>query len=314
MNTQSNAMPDSLGESQINGSRVTTPEIISPAQLIWWSVQRELWENRSIYVAPLAAGVAVLVGFLISMYSLPAKMRGLAALSPMQQHELIERPYDLAAMIIMAAGLLVAILYCLDALHGERRDRSILFWKSLPVSDFITVLSKASIPIVVIPLIGFAVTVATQLIMFLLSTAVLHDSGVSALRSHLSLFQMSLMLFYHLLALHGIWFAPVYAWLLLVSGWARRAVLLWAVLPVAAIAVVEKLAFNTWHFAAMLEYRAGGGPESNAFTDSGGIMMHPLSLTTLREFLTSPGLWSGIVLTGALLAVAVRSRRYQGPI
>ena len=59
------------------------------------------------------------------------------------------------------------MFYCLDALYGERRDRSILFWKSLPVSDLTTVLSKASIPIVVLPLLTFAVTVATQLIMLL---------------------------------------------------------------------------------------------------------------------------------------------------
>ena len=66
-----------------------------------------------------------------------------------------------------------ALFYCLDALHGERRDRSILFWKSLPVSDLTTVLSKASIPLVVLPLVTFAITVVTQLIMLLLSTAVL---------------------------------------------------------------------------------------------------------------------------------------------
>ena len=55
---------------------------------------------------------------------------------------------------IMFATFLVGIFYCLDALHGERRDRSILFWKSLPVSDLTTVLSKASIPFAVLPLIG----------------------------------------------------------------------------------------------------------------------------------------------------------------
>ena len=91
------------------------------------------------------------------------------------------------------------MFYCLDALHGERRDRSILFWKSLPVSDLTTVLAKASIPLVILPLLTFAITVAMQWIMLLLSSAVLLASGLSVatLWTQLSLFQMSLMLLYH---------------------------------------------------------------------------------------------------------------------
>ena len=76
-------------------------------------------------------------------------------------------------MMIMFTAFIVGVFYCLDALHGERRDRSILFWKSLPVSDLTTVLSKAIIPLVVLPLLTFAIIIATQLIMLLMSTAVL---------------------------------------------------------------------------------------------------------------------------------------------
>ncbi len=125
----------------------------------------------------------------------------------------------------MLTTLLVGVFYCLDALHGERRDRSILFWKSLPVSDLTTVLSKASIPLVVLPLLTFAITVAMQWIMLLLSSAVLLGSGLSVatLWTQLSFVQMSLVLLYHLLTVHSLWYAPFYGWLLLVSGWARRA-------------------------------------------------------------------------------------------
>ena len=100
-------------------------------------------------------------------------MRAALALNPMQQRNLIEKPYDFAALLIMVTTFIVGVFYCLDALYGERRDRSILFWKSLPVSDLTTVLSKASIPLVILPLLTFAITVATQWIMLLLSTAVL---------------------------------------------------------------------------------------------------------------------------------------------
>ena len=214
----------------------------------------------------------------------------------------------------MLTTFVVGLFYCLDALHGERRDRSILFWKSLPVSDLTTVLSKASIPLVVLPLLTFAITVVTQGIMLLLSSAVLLGSGLSVatLWTQLSLFQMWPLLLYHLLAVHALWYAPLYGWLLLVSGWARRAPFLWAALPLLAIGIVEKIAFNTSYFAALLGHRFLGGPEGGA--SSGNAMsMAPLTQLTPGQFLTSPGLWIGLAIAAAFLAAAVRLRRYRGP-
>ena len=230
MNTQSNAIPESPLESQ-----VSRPRSSRRARLMYWSVRRELWENRSIYIAPLAVAALILFGFLISTIRLPGKMRAALALDPMQQHKLLAQPYDFAALLIMGTTFVVAVFYCLDALHGERRDRSILFWKSLPVSDLTTVLSKASIPLVVLPLLTFAITVVTQWIMLLMSSAVLLGSGLSVatLWTQLSLSQMWLMLLYHLVTVHALWYAPIYGWLLLVSAWARRAPFLWAALTAA---------------------------------------------------------------------------------
>jgi ABC-2 type transport system permease protein len=309
MNTQSNAVPESPLESQ-----VIAPAVISATRRMYWSVRRELWESRSIYIAPLAVAALILFGFLISTIHLPDKMRAALALNPVQQHELIAQPYDFAALLIMFTTFVVGVFYCLDALHGERRDRSILFWKSLPVSDLTTVIAKASIALVVLPLLTFAITVVTQWIMLLLSTAILLGSGLSVatLWTHLSLFQMWLMLLYHLLAIHALWYAPIYGWLLLVSGWARRAAFLWAALPLVAINVVEKIAFNTSHFAALLEHRMGG-PEAVALT-AGSMSMDSLTQLTPAQFVVSPGLWIGLAVAAAFLAAAVRLRRYRGPI
>jgi ABC-2 type transport system permease protein len=311
VNTQSNTMPGSPLESQ-----VIAPGAISVTRPMYWSVLRELWENRSIYVAPLAVAGLILFAFLISTIHLPAKMRAALALDPMQQRELMERPFNFAALLIMGTTLIVAVFYCLDALHGERRDRSILFWKSLPVSDLTTVLSKASIPLVVLPLLTFAIIVATQWIMLLLSSAVLLGSGLSVatLWRPLPWLQMSLMLLYHLLAVHALYYAPIYGWLLLVSGWARRAAFLWAGLPLVAICVVEKIAFNTSHFAVMLQSRLSGGPEAGTFPVTGSVPIHALTHLAPLHFLSSPGLWIGLVVFAAFLAAAVRLRRYQGPI
>jgi len=124
--------------------------------------------------------------------------------------------------------------------------------------------------------------------------------------------QTWLGLLYHLVTVHSLWYAPIFGWLLLVSAWARRMAILWAGLPVLAIALVEKIAFNTAHFAAMLGNRMGGGAE--AVTMPGTSPMDPMTHLTPGHFLTSAGLWIGLAMTAAFLAGAVRLRRSQGPI
>ena len=224
-------------------------------------------------------------------------------------------PYDMAAGLIMAVTLIVSVFYCLDALYGERRDRSILFWKSLPVSDLTAVLAKASIPIVFLQLLAFAITFALQGIMLLLSSAVLVGNGLSvaALWSQLSFFQMSLVLLYHLVAMHGLWYAPLYSWLLLVSSWARRVPFLWAILPLLAIGMVEKIAFNTSYFVALLEYRLGGGDDA-AMTATGSFPIDPMSHLTPGRYLSTPGVWLGLIVAAVFLVIAVQRRRNREPI
>jgi len=307
MNTQSNAIPESPLESQ-----VIAPAVISATRPLYWSVRRELWENRSIYIAPLAVAAIILFGFSIS--TIASIWHKALRLDP--AHRGVAMPYDMAAGLMMLTGILVSVFYCLDALHGERRDRSILFWKSLPVSDWTTVLAKASIPLVLLPLLTFAITVATQFIMLPISSAALLGSGlnVGSLWTQLPLFQMSMLLLYHLVTAHTLWPAPIYCWLLLVSGWARRAPFLWAVLPLLAIGGVEKIAFQTSHFAAMVGFRIIGNAPAVGFTGPDMFPTDPMTHITPGLFLTSPGLWIGLALAAAFLAAAVRLRRYQGPI
>jgi ABC-2 type transport system permease protein len=310
MNTPSNAVPHSAVDAQ-----GIAPAATVPTRPLYWSVRRELWENRSLYLAPLSVAALIIFGFLISTVRLPGKMRAALALSPMQQHEFIEKPYDVAALLIMGTTFIVGILYCLDALYGERRDRSILFWKSLPVSDLTTVLSKAIIPIVVLPLITFVITVVTQFIMLLLHTAVLLASGMSVapLWRNLSFFHMSMMLLYHLLAIHGIWYAPIYGWLLFVSSWARRVPFLWAALPLLALGLVEKIALNSSHFVHLLGYIIGGGSDGSD-SASGSMSLDAMTRPSPIHYLGSPGLWLGLLVTAAFLAAAVPLRRNREPL
>jgi len=212
------------------------------------------------------------------------------------------------------------VFYSLDALYGERRDRSILFWKSLPVSDVTTVLSKASIPLVVLPVLVVVIAIVTHLLMVLISTGVLILSGINpmTLWTQLPLLQMELVLVYSVIVL-ALGQAPLFAGLLLISGWARRTAFLWAVLPPLAICFIEKVLFKTTHFAHLLGYLVIGGA-TNAFsfrTPSGApVDPHfiPLTQITPGRFLSSPGLWIGLAFAAVFLAAAVRLRRYREPI
>ena len=305
MNTRASAMSESPLESQV---AATAP--IPPSRLMYWSVRRELWENRSIYLAPLAvAGVAL---FAFSLSSIAGIWEKPLRLNPAQP----QAPYDIAAGLMMLTGIVVSVFYCLDALHGERRDRSILFWKSLPVSDVTTVLAKASIPLVILPLLTFAIIVAMQWLMLLMSSVVLLVSGqsVATLWTELSFVRRSWLLLYHLLTAHALWPAPIYCWLLLVSGWPRRATFLWAALPLVAIAGVEQIAFHTWHFAALVGSRLIGDAPTVASTSPDMFPTDPMTHIAASSFLSSPGLWIGLAVAAAFLAAAVRLRRYQGPI
>src|ERR1700676_1919821 len=307
MSTQSNSMPESFDSQKI------APAAMSATRPLYWSVRRELWEYRSIYIAPLAAALVFLLGFFISMVSLRRRIHGVWPLDSAPGRDVFATRYELAAALIMGTGLIVGIFYSLDALYGERRDRSILFWKSLPVSDLITVLTKLTIPIVILPLLSFAITIATQFIMLLLSSIILLGSGVNiaTLWTEASFIHVSLVLLYHLLTVHGLWYAPLYGWLLLVSAWARRAPFLWAFLPPFVICGVEKIAFNTSHFLAMLQTRLIGQGDAMAPHSAPPDFMASLMPA---HFFSTPGLWTGLAVAAVFLAAAVRLRRYQGPI
>ena len=304
MNMASSAEHESAG--------VTAPGYRVMTRPFYWSVWRELWENRSIYVAPALVAIVVLFGFLVSTIGLPERRRAVLLLDPAKARAAIEMPYNVAAMMLIFTAFIVGVFYCLDALYGERRDRSILFWKSLPVSDLTTVLSKATIPLLVLPLVAFVIVIATQVVMLLWTSILLITHGMSpgSTWTHVALFRNSLVLLYGLAAI-ALWHAPIYGWALLVSGWARRATFLWAVVPFLAIGFFEKITFGTSHFASMLKDRVMGfAPKAFAFN------MQSVDCPTLTPglYLSSPGLWFGLLFAAVFITAAIRLRRYRGPL
>jgi ABC-2 type transport system permease protein len=159
-------------------------------------------------------------------------------------------------------------------------------------------------------------TVVTQGVMLFLGTLVLLLTGgsVQTLWNAVPLGPASGMLFYHLVMIHGLFFAPFFGWLLLVSAWSRRAAFLWAILPPLALSLGERIAFNTTHFATMLmsgiEGGPAGAPVSAAMVKMQGVMTSP----SPAELASNPRFWIGLLVTAAFLAGAVRLRRSRGPL
>jgi ABC-2 type transport system permease protein len=133
--------------------------------------------------------------------------------------------------------------------------------------------------------------------------------NITALWTEASFLHFSLVLLYHVLTVHGLYYAPIYGWLLMVSAAAPRA-LIWAFLPPFVICGVEKIAFNTTHFFTLLGDRLTGPGGTMSDND------HTKSFSTLipHHFFSEPGLWIGLAIAAIFLAVAVRLRRYRGPI
>ncbi len=303
MSTPSTAMPESFEP------RTVTPPTMSPTRPFYWSVCREFWENRYLYIAPLAVAAVTLLGFLIATLG-----RALSTADLNQRRAILEGRYDLPEGLLMGTAMFVGVYYCLEAFQGERRDRSILFWKSLPVSDMTTVLSKAAIP-ALLQVIAWGASVLLVFVMLVFASLGAAGSGLSVteLWQRVGFFDGSLTLLYHLLAVHTLWHAPFYAWALLVSAWARRAAILWATVPVVAVVLFEKVVFHSMHFASYLGYRLSG-PEEYTVSTHANHMNHGMLIFDPGTFFSSPGLWGGLIFTALCLVLAMRLRRSRVPL
>jgi ABC-2 type transport system permease protein len=312
---------------------VSDPAPASPAVSVpvatkpfYWTLRREFWEHRALYIAPLAVAALILFGFTVSLIGLYGRAKELAQLTEDEKAAAIVQPYHFAAAAIIFTALIVSVFYCLAALYNERRDRTILFWKSLPVSDLTTVLAKASIPIVILPLLYALIIMAMHVLMFLINSAGRIAFGLSTapLWTHVPLFQMEVVSLYGFVT-QALWYAPIFAWLLMVSAWAKRSPFLWAFLAPAAVIIVERIAFNTHYFGMLITHRLFGGLEA-AFAGSSvtargavkvaGPKFPVIGLEQLDpvKFLSSPGLWFGLVIAALFLAAAIWLRRYREPI
>jgi ABC-2 type transport system permease protein len=284
------------------------------AQRLAWSLRRELWEHRAVYFAPLLIVGIALVAMLFHMRRVVPNIRMLESMEPAKQAASALLPFGITASAVLATSWIVAVYYCIECLHSERRDRSILFWKSMPVSDSETVASKAIMALVVIPLVGLVIALGLQAALLGMVAVALAMAGVdfAALWKPLPVGTTLAALPYGV-ATQAVWFAPSFAYLMLVSAWSKRAPFLWAALPLFAGMALERLAFGTSYVTGFLRDRITGGLRYAFENDATKQAVTELSQLTPGAFFTAPVVWIGLVAAAAMLYCAVVVRRHREP-
>jgi ABC-2 type transport system permease protein len=313
---------------------------------VYWLVKREYWEHRGgFFWAPVITGGIFLL--LNIMGIITAEVLGARnginlgasgglqhVIADMDAGDLSQVGFALDVAMYSAMGLLVVVLgfvvffYCLGALYDDRRDRSILFWKSLPVSDTSTVLSKVISATVLAPVIAVVVGIVVGMLQLLILAVTLSFHGVNVWQ--LLLLAHPFRVMFNLIGyipLYALWAAPAVGWLLICSAWSRSKPFLWAVaLPVGTGLLVAWFGimglFNlptAWFWKnvvlrALLSVFPGtgnlfGSHNTVAFVSSNGT--DALDLAQTWHLAATPDLWIGVVAGVALLAGAIWFRRWR---
>jgi ABC-2 type transport system permease protein len=319
-----------------------------------WLLRREFWENKgSMFWAPaiVAALLVLLVGATLSyglaQHGVPMHItvngqsvnHGALSAFPVESKQMVAKVatglYLAAASPLFFMLVFAVFFYCLGALYEERRDRSILFWKSLPISDQMTVLSKAATAMLVAPLITIALATACSLALLLVACVALSLNGVNMFGAVLSSPELYLspLRVVALLPVYIVWALPTVGWLLLVSSWARTKPFLWAVgVPVIALLIVKWISYVMENLAGaslnILPYAQdavarlltgivpgiwfsyhGGIPAGMRPTENGVDLNSLMS----HSYMTLAGAdaWLGALVGGAMLFAAMRLRRWR---
>jgi ABC-2 type transport system permease protein len=277
-------------------------------------IRREFWEHRSLWIAPLVVAALYLVACLITASFGTTRTSGgplHVSGSPVLFAQLM------FTAVLFALMSIVIFFYLADCLYAERRDRSILFWKSLPVSDTATVLTKLAVALLIVPLGLYVLAFVTNLVAFVILYVRLHNDAVLGqlvtwdTTSWLRLNGIMLVSIFVL----ALWYAPVAAYQLLVSAWAKGSVLVWTVLPPLVLIFGERLLFGTWYVAETLRDRVGiniaGVAASGRATRGASGPRGLFDSIDVFSLLTAPAMWIGVAIAAGLVFGAIRIRRYR---
>ncbi len=215
-------------------------------------LRREFWENKgAIRTTPIVIGGIYIVFLLMSifttahydseLYTFREAVRVLANQSSEFRGMVMYQGMLGSSVFFTVVMGFVIFFYLLGSLYDDRKDRSILFWKSLPVSDTLTLASKLITAMVVIPTFFVLILVITHIIMAIIGSAMILSVDGNpwtlflGVTNPLKAWAMIATSWFA----HSIWALPMYDWLMLVSAFAPRVPLLFATLPPLVFAVLQ---------------------------------------------------------------------------
>jgi ABC-2 type transport system permease protein len=274
-----------------------------------WLIRREFWERRAIWIVP-----AVISGALI--------MAALFGRTQIITQVPLDSPYVGKAYLVATGLLFIFImmvystLYLLDCLYDDRRDRSVLFWKSLPISDADTVLSKLIVALFAIPLVAFLAADITSLIVaFIVSVRARAVIG-GALWVGGDWLQIQVLWMYGIVTC-AIWYLPVAGWCLIVSAWVKRAPMLWSLLPLLVAYLIERFFVGTNYVGRVIGSRLAGYAQAAFYVDSHGPWNANDGTNTVWQlmdfggFFSNTATWVGLLIGAAMVAAAIQLRIHR---
>jgi ABC-2 type transport system permease protein len=305
-----------------DGSAAPLSQNMTPNRLnaVTWLVRREFWENRAIWMLPAVIGGLLILASLFGGYNVVGA-DDLPTVQTVVQAGAVDGMLIIAVLFFVVMSI-YSTWYLLDCLYADRKDRSILFWKSLPISDTATVLCKLGVALIVVPLVYFVAADLTTLLMSFI-VSVRAGSYVGGALWRVSTWLQIQGLWLYLIVSSAIWYLPIAAWLMVVSAWAKRAVMLWAILSPLALILAERLFFGTHLLGSVLNSRLFGyavyafqyspGDANWVHTDVGQhatitTPVNVLRFVNLDGFLASPETWIGAAAGVALIAGAIQLR------
>jgi ABC-2 type transport system permease protein len=279
-------------------------------------MQRELWEHPALWRAPVvvAAVLALCTIFSVSL-GIQINDERLSLIGESERIIVLNMSQVVWAVIMCLVTGVVASFYALDCLYAERKDRSILFWKSMPVSDGLTVLSKFVLIIAVLPAFTFVLASLSHLLALAIWKVRVATGGVPDVVAWSIVAWLRGEVVILLCMLLGVlWYAPLTAAALLLSSWVKRSPILWATLPLILLPIFEYIVFRThyvWHF---IQYRCNGVWDLLTHRDGHEVLSGQGKLLNDLNWAAafgSPGLWLGLIAAAAMLYGAARIRRYR---
>ncbi len=154
------------------------------------------------------------------------------------------------ALIYETMAVIIAMFFLLGAAYGDRRDRSVLFWKSMPFGETQSLLVKLVFASVVIPFLALAISfVVLMASAFMLSGFFAVSEQYSWWSAFVETDPITIWLS-HCLALPilAIKVLPLYCWLLFCSAFVKKSPIFLAIIVPMVIVFIEMHIVGSTHF------------------------------------------------------------------